>query len=525
MNPGKIILLILLASRLLIGADCAMAANLFESVVMPGKLIQGHAKFESECQKCHEPFDKQAQPRLCADCHKEVATDIEARKGYHGRMPSKPCRECHSDHKGRETKIAILDEARFDHRHTDYLLRGKHGDEKLRCSACHVPGRKYRDAPIRCEDCHARHDVHRGALGKNCAQCHVEKSWNEAEFDHDTTKFPLLGKHLKAECKGCHRDAQFQSTPRQCAACHGKEDKHKGSLGQKCESCHNERSWTTVRFDHDKDTKFALLGKHDAVKCSGCHTGKVFQKNVATTCVGCHRKSDSHKGGYGERCESCHSDKGWKVLSFDHARDARFRLLGKHNTAKCAACHTGPLYQQKLPTTCHSCHDKDDKHRGQVGKECGNCHNETNWKEARFDHATARFPLLGMHTRVECSKCHATPAFKDAPRECVGCHAEHDVHKRTLGGKCETCHNARDWRVWDFNHNRLTQFPLDGAHKGKKVTCAACHKSAAAPAPKIDQACFSCHRREDVHEGSLGPRCDRCHQTTDWKQLLPGIAR
>lgn len=525
MNWSKAISYLVLVAALLLGAGHVVAASLFESVVNPGKLIQGHAKYEGECKNCHEPFNKESQQLLCSECHKDIAADIKLGTGHHGRIARKPCRDCHTDHKGRDADIVNLDEARFDHRKTDYPLRGKHADEKLRCAACHVTGTKYRAAPVRCEDCHTKHDVHRGALGKDCAQCHVEKSWHEVEFDHDATKFPLMGKHLKSECKACHKDTLFKDTPRQCVACHRKDDKHKGSLGLKCESCHNERSWAAARFDHTRDTKFPLKGKHDAAKCSGCHTGKVFKKDVPTTCVGCHRKNDTHKGRYGERCESCHAEQAWKELNFDHGRDTKFRLLGKHATVKCDTCHTGTLYQQKLQVACASCHEKDDKHRGQLGKECEKCHNETNWKEARFDHATARFPLLGMHLRVECGKCHATPAFRDAAKDCVGCHLANDVHKRTLGGKCETCHNARDWRVWDFNHNKLTQFILDGAHKGKKVTCASCHKSAEPPAPKIAQTCVSCHQRQDVHESSLGPYCDRCHSTVNWQQLLPGIGR
>jgi hypothetical protein len=97
------------------------------------------------------------------------------------------------------------------------------------------------------------------------------------------------------------------------------------------------------------------------------------------------------------------------------------------------ACHKGHLYKDKVQSTCYACHQQDDKHKGQEGKKCESCHNEKDWKDTRFDHGLSRFPLLGKHIKVECKKCHLTPAFKDAPMECNGCHAKEDVHKKRLG--------------------------------------------------------------------------------------------
>lgn len=574
-------------------AGTVQAANTIESLVMPGKVIQGHARIESNCRKCHEPFDKSAQNTLCVACHTEVGQDIARKQGLHGRVPAKPCRECHTDHKGANAGIVVLKEAGFDHRHTDYLLKGKHADARIRCAACHIAGKKHRDAPHACEACHGKQDPHQGALGPTCANCHVEKSWLEVEFDHEETRFPLLGKHVKTQCKDCHRDQQFKDTPRDCVACHRKDDKHKGSLGPKCGQCHGERTWDAGLFDHDKDTGFALKGKHSAVKCESCHKGLVFKEKIQTACVACHRKDDAHKGRYGERCDSCHGEKSWKEIRFDHARDTRFALQGKHTKVRCDDCHRGSLYQDKVsgaclschrkddthkgrygercdschtdadwkPTrfnhdrdtrfvlkgkhapvkcdachrghlfndkidnTCATCHAKDDKHAKQLGPKCENCHTEKSWKVEHFDHSKSRFPLVGQHAQTGCQECHATARFKDASMECKSCHVKDDVHKGALGTKCEACHNARDWRLWDFNHNKQTAFILDGAHKRKSVTCAACHTNAQPRAPKIDTTCASCHAREDVHDGTFGARCERCHATTNWKQLTRSLVR
>ncbi len=44
------------------------AASSLETLIMPGKVINGHAKWETACEKCHEPFRKTMQnsimPRL-----------------------------------------------------------------------------------------------------------------------------------------------------------------------------------------------------------------------------------------------------------------------------------------------------------------------------------------------------------------------------------------------------------------------------------------------------------------------------
>jgi hypothetical protein len=572
-------------------ASLAFAQSI-ESVVMPGKLIRGHAEAEADCGKCHVRFNRAAQSPLCLDCHKDVAADVRAATGYHGRLRDRDCRECHTDHKGRDAVIVVMDAVKFDHRQTDFLLRGAH--LKTKCVACHLPGRKYSAALHECNDCHRKDDQHKGLLGPKCEKCHTEANWKEARFDHDTTRFPLKFKHVEAKCRDCHADNRFQNTPRECYGCHRKDDDakghhgrfgekcqschnerewkpstfnhdrdtryilrdkhrtarceschkkplytekltttcvschrdddtHKGNLGSKCESCHNERGWKTAKFDHD--TTFPLRDKHRTARCESCHKDKTFQQKLPLTCIGCHREDDNmkgHKGRYGEKCESCHTEKSWPAVSFDHARDTKYPLRGKHVATKCDSCHTGQIYRDKLDTTCTACHDKDDKHAGQLGRRCETCHAENDWKRATFDHNRSRFPLLGRHARVECKECHATARYHDAKLECVACHVKDDTHKRRLGSQCGSCHNARDWKIWDFNHDK-TRFRLDGAHR--KPDCYACHREPVRDKIRLDLTCMSCHMRDDVHHGNFGAQCDRCHTTAAFRPVkMPGSA-
>jgi hypothetical protein len=156
-------------------------------------------------------------------------------------------------------------------------------------------------------------------------------------------------------------------------------------------------------------------------------------------------------------------------------------------------------------------------HKGQQSEKCETCHDAVNWKRTSFNHGRSRFPLAGKHLVVECKKCHLTAQFKDAKSECVACHDKEDVHKRRLGAQCESCHNARNWRLWDFNHDTKTRFRLDGGHK--PLDCYACHKNPISAKAVLPMNCVSCHEKDDVHDGSYGLQCQKCHETSSFKRI------
>jgi len=505
----------------LVSFSSPVLADTLELLLMPGEVLQGHEKWEADCAKCHKLFDKSAQDGLCRDCHKDISRDIQEKHRFHGRMKNPGfCRECHAEHEGRTAQIALLDENTFDHSKTDFLLRGAHGDPKLNCRSCHKAGVKYRKAPDFCRDCHIEDDVHKGKLGFTCADCHNETDWKEVRFDHDTqSRFPLKAKHADVTCTDCHADQRFKPTPVDCYACHKQDDKHKEYFGPSCQDCHNEQDWKIIIFDHGRDTKFVLRGKHQPAKCESCHTAPIYEQNIGVTCMTCHRNDDVHKTHFGEKCQICHTEDDWKDVTFDHDRDTKFVLRGKHQPAKCESCHIGKMYEVKLESTCMACHRSDDPHKGQEGEKCEECHNEEDWKDVMFDHGLARFPLLGKHLIAKCEDCHETMALKDVALTCVGCHKKEDVHEQRLGPKCEMCHNSRDWKLWDFDHNRLTSFLLDGAHDG--LECAACHMEPMQVEVVVIDTCVGCHNQDDVHEGDFGSDCQRCHKTSVWDALKP----
>ena len=518
---------IVAAWSLLLLAPLAAAQNL-ETAIMPGQVIQGHAKLESECKNCHLRFNRSAQTGLCVDCHTDTARDISRRRGFHGRLSEKECRACHTDHKGRSADIAPLNAATFDHKGTEFMLKGAHASPKVDCRACHAPSAKYREAKSDCNACHKKNDKHKGKLGTACADCHTENNWKQTRFDHGKTRFPLRNGHADVSCEACHKSADFKGAPLACVACHQKDDRskgHQGRFGDKCETCHADKNWRTTKFNHDRDTTYPLKGRHILARCSSCHTGFLYRDKLPTSCIACHKSDDAkrgHQGRFGEKCESCHVEKDWKSTRFDHGRDTRYPLRGKHAQAKCSACHAGILYKENLATTCVSCHQKDDKHKGQLGPKCESCHNDAGWRETRFDHGVTRFPLLGKHANVKCKDCHATPQYKDAKTDCYSCHRKDDKHKLRLGTLCEQCHNPRSWKQWDFDHNRRTAFVLDGKHRG--LDCLACHKFPVQGRVRLAGTCVSCHEEQDFHNGAFGRLCERCHVTSTFKTIKAGSA-
>ena len=93
--------------------------------------------------------------------------------------------------------------------------------------------------------------------------------------------------------------------------------------------------------------------------------------------------------------------------------------------------------------------------------------------------------------------------YSGLPTTCngAGCHV--DPHRgqfaaRSRGGECVTCHGETAWKTLSFDHQRDTDWPLDGAHSN--VRCAACHQPAGQP-PFVRYAPLP-HRCEDCHAAS-----------------------
>jgi len=390
-------------------------------------LAGAHAS--AACAECHQTGKKfREAPGACFDCHR----NDDPHAGKFG----KDCGACHA--------VASWSNAKFDHGKTKFALHDKH--QQVPCQGCHF-GKRYTGTPMLCVSCHAPDDVHAGSRGADCASCHNAAGWKTNKFDHSKTKFPLTGAHTSIDCKVCHKTANIKDPlPTDCAGCHRSEDAHANRLGDGCEKCHSASAWKPTNFDHTRDGKYELLGSHVRLGCHVCHTAPVTEQKLGTNCNDCHRTRDVHSGRLGTDCARCHGTETWrKDVAFDHDL-TNFTLVGLHVAVPCHQCHTTPSYKG-APKGCNDCHQRDDRHKGSLGKECETCHSPNGWGIWEFDHAKTGFPLLGAHVRATCEGCHKQPPdVVKLAGDCASCHTQDDVHLGQFGRQCQRCHNASTFK-------------------------------------------------------------------------------
>jgi len=365
---------------------------------------------------------------------------------------------------------------------------------------------------------------------------------------HDTTNFPLVGRHRTVPCAECHIKGVFEGTPTACESCHWdrrQDDRYRLRLGIHCGDCHSPLSWKGVRpdaWDHAVVTGFRLEGVHRTLDCADCH-GEGLGK-AAPDCYSCHaedykRVQDPNHvaGGFPHDCAACHpSQTSWEGARNPHLA---FPLRGRHQTIECAACHPNGRFQG-TPTDCYVCHAADyngatDPNHRAAGfpTDCVSCHGDgaVSWSGANFDHDRF-FVLKGTHRTIECAACHPNGRFQGTPTDCYACHAADyngttDPNHRAAGYStdCVTCHGdgAVNWSAADFDHNRF--FVLQGAHT--HLDCDACHPGGRFQGTPRD--CYGCHAAdynataEPNHRASGFPTtCQDCHlpTQTSWSQAV-----
>jgi len=287
------------------------------------------------CESCHTNGVHKRTPSDCVSCHVKVDTH----KGSLGTN----CANCHSTYGWLP--------ASYDHSLAVFKLNGKH--LSVACKSCHING-DYKGTASACVACHVSSDKHNGSFGTNCASCHTTSSWLGATFDHSLAAFKLTGQHLSITCQSCHANDVYKSTPSTCYACHVSSDKHNGSFGTNCASCHSTSSWSGATFDHSL-AAFKLTGQHVSVACQACHINGVY-KGTASACVACHSEPSYHAGVFGTNCDQCHSTSNWSA-SYTGSHPT---IDGKngidHEGASCRDCHEVNL----STATCTKCHDSNN---------------------------------------------------------------------------------------------------------------------------------------------------------------------
>lgn len=480
-------------------------------LMMPGELHTHHAKLENDCESCHTPFDKKQQKNLCLSCHEKIDSDLLTQKGMHGKFTNDTCNNCHSEHKGRTGIITEFDPNSFTHAQTNFPLLGKHSTTT--CKQCHQKDLAYSEASTECHECHQAQSPHQNDNYQVCANCHRSTDWHTVVFDHSSTKFPLRAAHASLNCSSCHISQSNFALVGECKSCHAIDDVHKGAYGLTCVDCHNQSQWSDSLFHHERDTGYALHGKHEGLSCSACHSRSTLSEVIGKRCNDCHQGDNPHLGRFSSDCQRCHAQERWKIPHFSHTKYSDFELLGAHAQVSCKRCHNT---DNKLSPgrQCSDCHATNDPHRGSEGLQCQRCHQQNSWySNVAFDHDITSFPLIGLHAGIACESCHLNAEFSKTRSSCIACHQQNDIHAGNFGKQCHRCHTPNDWQLWFFNHSSQTNFVLHGAHES--LRCMHCHRNSSHPAA----SCGNCHSDDDPHDGQFSLRCDRCHNQSSFKKV------
>ena len=162
------------------------------------------AHIATPCFVCHLKEDKWTFREIgkkCKDCHDNIHKSFIDIKYY----PEENCKSCHSEESWSQIQ--------FDHKKTDYHLKGSH--QKVSCRDCHFHQseegksvQKFNNLKTNCTECHT--DIHQQQFANEegqttCEKCHDFKDWKKPNlFDHNKARFVLDGKHQKVACKECH---------------------------------------------------------------------------------------------------------------------------------------------------------------------------------------------------------------------------------------------------------------------------------------------------------------------------------
>jgi hypothetical protein len=456
------------------------------------------------CTDCHVNNNYTITNTACVSCHQTDYNNATTPVAHAAARFPLTCEQCHDTN--------LWTDGKFNHASTGFNLTGLHTVPPRLCSDCHI-NNNYTLNSTACVTCHLKD--FQGTTNPNhvtanfpqtCDQCHSTATWLGANFNHNTTGFPLTGNHMvpPRACTDCHINNNYTITNTACVSCHQTDYNNAttpvahaaAGFPLTCEQCHDTNLWTDGTFNH-ASTGFALTGLHTVPPrlCTDCHVSNNYTLN-STTCVTCHLKdfqgttNPNHvTANFPQTCDTCHTTSTWLGATFNH-NSTGFPLTGAHTVPPraCTDCHVNGNYHL-TSTACVTCHLAN--YQGTTSpnhvtagfpQTCELCHDTTVWTNSTFNHNNTAFPLTGAHTTTACALCHVNGNYTTLPTTCIGCH-QTDYNNTTNPGHaaqpqffpttCTTCHTTAAWTSATFNHTQYTQFSI--THGNANGVCSTCH--------------------------------------------------
>ncbi len=451
----------------------------------PGSALLVNAKSYS-CLECHAEQNTISEIAGIALAHPvfervekgRLAAAIRTRRLTMGPAGEIVCRTCHSVHGASPA--------------TPLLSAGAAGDGS--CLWCHVEsgGRDHLPpgdaaAGSACGTCHPVHGKRAtpaaggatDAWATLCLTCHARAATHVPGFPGSSGERP-------ADMPGFDgRGRRIRTGAISCPTCHEPHGKARNTRlrrtyagsGFVCTACHRDKE-TLALTPHDLR---GVSGKSICEPCHLPHVGKGPKMWGVPTDDG---------GGGGERCRSCHREKG---IGKPVAR-------GGHPV--------GVLVPRTVPDMFPLFDVAGNKARNGV-MTCATCH------EVHGMGILAAGQGTGILLRAEagysakdpgrsrsCLPCHQDKRANHGQADCIWCHPPHDEQK--AGPDCRACH-------------LMSGKGTAGTHAEQKQGCGACHRiHAAKEGTSREAACVGCHpktaRIVGTAHGTLeeGP-CRTCH--------------
>jgi hypothetical protein len=142
-------------------------------------------------------------------------------------------------------------------------------------------------------------------------------------------------------------------------------------------------------------------------------------------------------------CNTCHSTSpNWVPASFP-IHNNYYVLAGAHISIanNCAQCHNGNY--NVTPNTCVGCHQADYNQTtspphaaSQFPTSCTDCHSQTAWSPANWNHDGQYFPIYSGKHKNEwdaCTDCHPNPANYAVFTCTTACHPQSSMNNKHQG--------------------------------------------------------------------------------------------